>query len=85
MFDSSLTCVFCSRGLTEFDFLQEMKLGRRCLCVLIEILSVYPELLTFVTREIKPPGLMSGLDPCRWAEYAWKNKQTQLHHTILGR
>ena len=35
-----LTCVICLRGLTEFDFLQEMRLGRRCLYVLIEILSV---------------------------------------------
>ena len=49
MFYLSLTCVFCSRDLTESDFLQEMRLDRLCFYVLIEILSIHPELLTFAT------------------------------------
>ena len=43
------TCVFCSRDLTESDFLQEMRLDRLCFYVLIEILSIHPGLLTFAT------------------------------------
>jgi hypothetical protein len=55
MFDLSLICM---RDLTESDFLQEMRLGGRCLYVLIEINAQYSvpvpdvchsELLTFAT------------------------------------
>jgi hypothetical protein len=42
MFDLSLTRVIFLRlgGLTKSDFLQETRLGRQCLYVLIEILGV---------------------------------------------
>jgi hypothetical protein len=53
MSDLTLTYVFCSRGLTESDFLR--RLSRRYSYVLIEILSPMPAILSRQPLRLKTP------------------------------
>jgi len=86
--DDSTTIELC-RVLGEpvrFAIVKELRDGSRCACVLADVASVSPSLLSHHLKVLRDVGLIAGERRGRWIDYSLTSTaRERLSHALLPR